>query len=432
MLTHRVLASLVVFVPALVAFAADPQPATRPAGAWQIGTPIVTYWAGPGFQSRLMTDADAKQLAEGGFNLVWSHEPQLEIVAKYKLRALLNDDLLQPESLNDPARRERLDALIARVRAHPAMYAYHIVDEPSAGAFPALGRLVAYLRERDPAHLAYINLLPTYANNAQLGTPGDTVAAYKEHLRQYIDVVKPGLISYDHYHFAADGDGDQYFLNLAMIRRAAVDAGLPFLNIVQGCSWVPAMRAPTADELRWLVYTTLAYGGQGISYFVYYYQAFYRPDAGMFTTPDGKPTATYRAAKLLNHEFVAIATELGKLRSLGAYHAGMIPRGAEPLPGGLPFRLAPLPERKEFKPPKPVEGLLVGTFGPREGEGRTEPTHALVVNLDYRNPARVTVSGPERLQVFAPDRDDWSKPAGAAELHLPAGGGLLVRFEIGR
>ena len=65
------------------------------------------------------------------------------------------------------------------------MYSYFITDEPSASAFPALGKLVAYLRQRDPAHLAYINLFPTYANNEQLGTKGDTVTAYREHLRQY-------------------------------------------------------------------------------------------------------------------------------------------------------------------------------------------------------------------------------------------------------
>jgi hypothetical protein len=428
MLTYRPLVVLSVFATALNVFAAD-QPAARPASEWQIGTPIVTYWAGPGFESRPMTDADAKQLAEGGFNWVWAHESEFDILAKYKLRAILNDDLVRPESLDDPARREQLDALIARVKDHPAMYAYHLVDEPPAGVFPALGRLVAYLRERDPAHLAYINLFPTYANNEQLGTKGDTETSYREYLRQYIDVVKPGLVSYDHYHFTANGDGDQYFLNLALVRQAAVDAGLPFLNIVQACSWTPPMRNPTAHELRWLVYTTLAYGGQGISYFVYYYEGFYRPDAGMFTTPEGKPTPKYDAAKVLNREFVAIASELQKLRSLGAYHAGMVPRGAEPLPGNLPFRLNPLPERKDHKSPKPVEGLLVGTFGPSVKGARPEPTHALIVNLDYRKSTKVSVTGPGPLELFVTADGRWSEPARHTELLLPAGGGQLVRVK---
>jgi hypothetical protein len=38
-------------------------------------------------------------------------------------------------------------------------FSYFITDAPSADQFPALGKLVAHLRTRDPAHLAYINNL---------------------------------------------------------------------------------------------------------------------------------------------------------------------------------------------------------------------------------------------------------------------------------
>src|SRR5436190_362044 len=198
------------------------------AAPWKVGTPIVTYWAGPA-----MTDAAAQQMAEGGWNMVWCTEKDLDVASRHGLRAQLHDGLLSPENLEQPAQKEKLDALISRVRAHPAMYSYFITDEPNATNFAGLGKLVAYLRERDPAHLAYINLFPTYANNEQLGTQGDKLTAYKKHLDQFIEIVKPSLLSYDHYQFAVKGDTADYFLNLAMIRRAAQDAKLPFLNIVQ-------------------------------------------------------------------------------------------------------------------------------------------------------------------------------------------------------
>ena len=94
---------------------------------WQLGTPIVTYWAGP-----TMTDAVARQMAEGGWNLVWCGEKELDVSRRHGLRAQLNDGLLTPESLNDPKQRAKLDALIDRVRKHPALYSYFIRDEPSA------------------------------------------------------------------------------------------------------------------------------------------------------------------------------------------------------------------------------------------------------------------------------------------------------------
>ncbi|MEN6335764.1 MAG: hypothetical protein ABFE01_16045 [Phycisphaerales bacterium] len=379
-------------------------------GSWQIGTPIATYWAGPS-----LTDTVAKQMAEGGFNLVWCSEKELDVAQRHGLRAQLTDGLLAPATLDDPARREQLDALIVRVSKHPAMYAYFITDEPGAAQFPALGKLVSYLRERDPAHLAYINLFPTYANNQQLGTQGDVVIAYKEHLRLYVEQVKPSLISYDHYQFQLKVDGDQYFLNLAMIRRAAQDAGAPFLNIVQACTWAPdAMRIPNPDELRYLVYSTVAYGAQGISYYVYAHPN----HLGSLVNLDGVPGPLYQAVKSYNPEFVAIAKELQPLRSLGVYHTAMREPGCVPMPADAAFRV------ESSQSPASPRGFLLGVFGAAD-----KPTHVVVVNLDYKAGANGSLKGPGDLELFDAKAAQWisgKKPA--IDLTLPPGGGALARI----
>lgn len=407
--------SFLIVVQAIVQSAWGADLAPSGVDAWRVGTPMVTYWAGPP-----LTDAVAQQMAEGGFNVVWCSEQQLDTAQRHGLRAQLSDGLLRPATLDDPAAREKLDALIARVRNHPAMYSYFITDEPSAGAFPPLGKLVAYLRQRDPAHMAYINLFPTYANNQQLGTSGDTVTAYREHLRQYVDIVRPALISYDHYQFAKNGDNGQYFLNLAMIRQASLDARLPFLNIVQACTWTPSMRVPTGDEMTYLVYTTLAYGAQGISYYVYCHPG----HTGAIALPDGTPTLIYHALKSLNREFTAIAGQLQPLRSLAVYHLGMKPDGTVPLPPDAPFRLEPAVPDMEYRVPERVRGFVLGYFGQAN-----EPTHVVVVNLDYKAEATTTVIGPGRLELFDAISSAWQPAAGArAELKLPPGGGRLLRL----
>ncbi len=409
------LLSLLIVIQATVQSAWGADPAPSGVEAWRVGTPMVTYWAGPP-----LTDAVAQQMAEGGFNVVWCSEQQLDTAQRHSLRAQLSDGLLRPATLDDPTAREKLDALIARVRNHPAMYCYFITDEPSAGAFPALGKLVAYLRERDPAHMAYINLFPTYANNRQLGTSGDTVTAYREHLRQYVDIVRPALISYDHYQFAKNGDNGQYFLNLAMIRQASLDAGLPFLNIVQACTWTPSMRVPTGDEMTYLVYTTLAYGAQGISYYVYCHPG----HTGAIALPDGTPTPIYHALKSLNREFTAIAGQLQPLRSLAVYHLGMKPEATVPLPPDAPFRLEPAVPDMEYRVPERVRGFVLGYFGQAN-----EPSHVLVVNLDYKAEATTTVVGPGRLELFDATSPAWQPASGAqAALKLPPGGGRLLRI----
>jgi hypothetical protein len=396
--------------------------AEPPVSTWQVGVPIVTYWAGPA-----MTDKVAQQMADGGWNLVWCTEKELDVAQRHHLRAQLQDDLLSPQVLDNPAQRAKLDALVARVRKHPALYDYFVRDEPTAADFPALGRLVAYLRERDPAHLAYINLLPTYADNKQLGTKGDTVTAYREHLRQFIDQVKPGLLSYDHYQFATTGDSGNYFLNLALVREIGQQRGLPFLNIVQAASWDPTIRVPNSDEVRYLVYTTLAYGAQGISYYVYCCPG----HKGMIALANGTPTPLYHVLRSVNREFAAIAGELQPLRSLGVYHAGMTPPGAEPLGKNAPFRLDPPVPPMAYKAPERVKGILLGLFG-RAGKdpGAGEATHVLVVNLDYKAKECRTIVGPGRLEIFDAVHGTWSAAAEkGATLGLPPGGGKLVRLQ---
>jgi hypothetical protein len=404
----------------------SPAATRKPGPTWTLGAPIVTYWAGPG-TTMAVDEAAAVRLQAGGWNLGWAARPEdLDTLHRHGLRAML---VIGVPNIAEPAKAASLQSLIERVRAHPALYAYYLVDEPGAGAFPELGRLVAFLRRHDPAHLAYINLFPTYASEAQLqvsadpaerakaGYPQDfgaaaddqTVLRYHKHLRQFIETVHPDLISYDHYHFLKHSDGTQYFLNLALIRRAALEAGKPFLNIIQTCdSPAEGWRGPGENEVRWLTYTSLAYGAQGLSHFRY--------DTGFWKEPT-KDTTTplqlYWAVASLNREFLAIASELQPLNSLGAFHCGQVPQGGQPLP-----------PRSRFVPDPPSQDLLLGYFG----KSSHRPTHVVVVNLDYHKPVTIALSGPGPMQLFHAPTRVWAPPSQTARVTadlLPGGGALL-------
>ena len=249
------------------------------------------------------------------------------------------------------------------------------------------------------------------------------MAAYQAHLRQYLEFVKPSLISYDHYQFTSKGDSPDYFLNLALIRQASLDSGVPFLNIVQAATWTPSMRVPNPDEMRFLLFSTLAYGAQGISYYVYCCPG----HTGGIANPDGSPTPLYEALKYLNHDFVAIARELQPLKSMGVYHAGMLPAGAEPIPKKAPFYFDPPVAPMTYRPPQPVQGALIGIFA--EPARSRRPTHALVVNLDYKSEKVLELRGPGRLEIFDPATGEWTPTRHRrVELRLSPGAGRLVRL----
>ena len=130
--------TLIFFIALVLNLSSDTEAAES---RWRIGTPIATYWAGPA-----MTEATAQQMADGGWNLVWCKESEMDIARRHGLRAMLQDGLISPKTLDNPEAKAKLDALIKRVRRHPALYAYFLTDEPDAATFPGLGRLVAYLR----------------------------------------------------------------------------------------------------------------------------------------------------------------------------------------------------------------------------------------------------------------------------------------------
>ncbi len=401
------------------------------AKGWKQKQFIITFWCPPP-----ATDEALATVAAEHYNLTWVPVEGLDVAAKHGLRAMLTSDLLNPAVLDDPAKRAQLDTLIERVKKHPALEAYYITDEPGAKAFPGLGKLVAYLRERDPEHLAYINLFPTYASEAQLGVSADaaerakvgypqnfagvgtsdkTVLAYREHLKQFIEIVKPDLISYDHYHFLLSGDGSQYFLNLALIRQAAQEANKPFLNIVQACNGEKVWRLPNATEMRWLAYTTMAYGGRGLSYFVYWMPKSY---GGIYQ--DGKPSPLAKVVADLNAEMAKLGPSLLELNSVGVYHTAPLPYGTQAVPADAPVQIV---GKGEF---------VLGLFGT---SGRT--TSFMIVNRGYKMPAeaelKVTISG-RKLQELDRKTGKWTagEPLPASrqvKIRLDPGDGRLFRVE---
>ncbi len=391
----------------LACLASLPTAPARTAKPWKLDRILVTFWCPPP-----ATDENLATVARDGYNLTWTPADGLDVAQRHGLKAMLQDGLLSPATLDNPEQKAKLDALIEKVKGHPAMEAYFITDEPSAAAFAGLGKLASYLRHKDPAHFAYVNLFPTYANNDQLGTKGDRETAYREHLRQFVDAVKPALISYDHYHFFKDGDGQEYFLNLGMIRRAALDAHLPFLNIVQACTIEKSWRLVNANELRWLTYTTLAYGARGISYFLYWGPESY---GGLYQ--DGKRMPLADPVATLAHEIDALSPALMKLDTLGVYHAGALPLGTEAVPADCPVQFA---EDGEF---------VLGLFG-----ANGKPSAFMVVNRKYDAAATARLRLPEkatRIEEFDRATKKWVAAGardGALTVQLAPGDGRLFRW----
>ena len=303
----------------------------------------VGFWVAPRTDENL--DARYAEIAEANFTFViglcgeknpMPAAEQLKLCVKHGLKAIVHIDGLSMDKLPDS----------------PACWGYSIVDEPSASRFPELRKTVDSIRQSRPGKLSYINLFPNYASPAQLGTKD-----YDEHVARFMSEVKPDVLSMDHYPiFKPDADGrDNYCRNLEVMRRDSLAGGIPFWNFFNTMPYGPHTD-PTEAQLRWQIFTSLAYGAKGVMYFCYWTpRGDEFPKGGAILTADGRRTRHYDEAKRINAGLKNLGPALMKLTSTSVHRVK--PKEATPdALTGSPLR-------------KISEGdYLVGTF--RHADGR--------------------------------------------------------------
>ena len=172
-----------------------------------------------------------------------------------------------------------------------------------------------------PGVWPYINFFPNYADASQLGTK-----TYDEYVEKFIEVCHPPILSYDHYAIMEGGGlRGEYFANLESIRRAAVKHKLPFWQIVLSVGCLN-YREPSATDMRFQVYTSLAYGARGLAYFKYF-----TPGAGNYRNGPidqfGHETPMWQIMRQVNLQVGKLAPTLLKLTSDRVYHFGKVPAG---------------------------------------------------------------------------------------------------------
>ncbi len=390
-------------------------PAQQP---WMPDEFPIGYWYGPSRQFntletwRTVKDGNFTFGGMSGYTTEQNRQ-MLQLCEQVGLKAIVIDSRINWQMVDGEGWEELIAQVVADYADSPALYGYYIQDEPGYRLFKPLGEVSRALEKADPAHLPYINLFPTYASVDQLGTP-----TYADHLEQYLSIVTPRVLSYDHYALMKDGSlRRDYFENLELIREAALRHGVPAWNIILSLPHL-GYRDPTAAEMRWQVYTSLAYGIKGLMYFTYWTHPNWEA-AGEVAIVDsaGRPGRLYPIVQRLNAEMQALGRTLLGLTSTGVFHTGDVPQGARRLGRDAILRV-----------PQEVP-LLVGFLQDAEGG-----QYAMVVNRDFADPTEFDATfAPHVVGVEALSPEDGSlQPLEIAEgklaLALEPGGGILLRL----
>jgi hypothetical protein len=325
-----------------------------------------------------------RQIRECGFNLAGFVKPDaLETVRKARLKAIVFDASTHvgdaEAQLDEKEIGRRVKALVKRAAKHKAAFGYYLRDEPGAGIYPGLKKWADAYRKVDPDSLLYINLFPNYASSQQMQVP-----SYAQYLESYVQTVRPKFISYDHYALMDDGSlRTGYFANLEAVRATALRHQIPFWNIVLSNAHFHYAE-PSDGGLRFQLYTTLAYGGRGISYFTYL-----TPSAGNYRLAPidqfGNRTPTWHMLRNVNLQLHCLGPVYLKLRSINVFHHPDIPEGC-----------SGIQTSRWLEDTIRGDNLLIGEF-----EGVNGQPFVMVVNKDLRRSTcfHVQFRKPGRIQM---------------------------------
>ena len=311
----------------------------------------ITFFDGP-FAEYIVKDDVVADIAASGITLVpltyntAVNKEALLVLRRFGLRAIVRDERITELFNTDNV--SGADVVVKDVVADydnfDNLIGWEIVDEPHASKFTVLSAIVNAFRRYSPEKETVINLYPNYASEAQLG-----MASYADYLESYVNVVRPHLISYDHYHFLGrekrnenlildvdererlirlsaekTEDRPEFFENIELIRATALKYDVDPMLIILLTEHGP-YRNLTIGELYWEVNMSLAYGMKRLSYYTYWELAHdveHWQWANAMCDTKGNKMQHWYDAQTINSVIAPVARHLFNTKTEAVFHIG--------------------------------------------------------------------------------------------------------------
>lgn len=389
------------------------------------------------------TEEIMQLIADAGINLMvysaanYAEHPELveknlEYGEKYGVGTFVTDSRIMEASS-----AEEVKELIANYADRKAFCGMYVVDEPTATYYCdndgsrliAKYEKVSKILQTEMDMIGYINLLPVVMID-------DYKEKYEKYVDEFCDVLKPKVVSWDHYPFDKYREGrmEIYFYNMDVIRSAAVKRGLPFWAFVQaGSQWNDGWKKfdselpyfPNNSQFDWNVNTSLAFGAQGIQYFPLVQPVQFtltKDDKGDYERNGilggmGNKTQWYGYAQKINKHIAAIDEVL-----MNSVHKGVLASGEQAVKD-MQFVTCVL--EGGFNELQSVEGdALIGCFN---YQGKTA---LYVVNHDFVNAQNITLTLDDVHEVTMIQNAKTSYVNDSTlTLEMTAGDGILIVIE---
>ncbi|MBE6688935.1 MAG: S-layer homology domain-containing protein [Ruminococcaceae bacterium] len=225
---------------------------------------------------------------------------------------------------------------VASYSEHPSFSGHYITDEPGSDDFGWLGELAKMYNEQMPDKIPFVNLLPMYANAAQLKFGAGAAAIeyydpdpdrYRKHCQMWFENFDVDYICTDIYPLNGTTGIENrstwwtykdYCESINQIATVARENNAEFWCCIQTWGWAEGKRTPTEGEYRWQCYTMLSYGCTGILLWSLTTQNRERPSIfNIYTKDITQPV--YNDCKTVMWEMRRLSDTFIQYKNLGAF-----------------------------------------------------------------------------------------------------------------
>ncbi len=345
-----------------------------------------------GFDMLWLIDEDmVKDQVDMGLTMItiYGDQKELDWCEKYGMKTIIyrhNGIDKYIYNSGEADMKQNLINMVNTYKDHPTFYAFQVTDEPSKRVYDNYAKVYKTLKNIAPEVPIYTNFFPSWSQPNQHG-----FTDYEEYVETFCKLFagdkKSQPFIYDNYRnkdlrLKPTERLASFLENLDTVERITSKYGLDF--------WVTVLSSqhdhypePTAADLDFQVFTSLAYGAKGIGYFITNSHQNMNFQGGPFNYL-GDKTQTYYNLRELNFRVRQLAPVLEKLKFQGAYYSLIMKDQAAfkkyPMHKKLPGKLI-----KDIKGDRGNCSFLVTELKDDKGDD-----WVFVVNLSLENIAHFT------------------------------------------
>ncbi len=281
-------------------------------------------------QYRLMAEAGINWVMGGGDNLgaEATQKKMLELCEKYGIGMTVAADSFGANLLGKT--EKQIAGYVSVYEDYAAAKGYYIKDEP-VNPNQYIDAYIA-LKKAAPEASMHLNFLPAAAYGS--------LEKYKAQMNDWCALTAAAgypieYLTFDNYPFPLSGEMRRadFFNNVRACWEVGLENDVKTGLYIQAVRQDVSFRRPSANEIRYEMYASLAFGYKQLSFFTWFTPVNRdEPFSDGIISPEGVPNEHYYDIKEINQEILAIGTTLVKCDALDVWFNGSDTYGQPAVP----------------------------------------------------------------------------------------------------